>query len=179
MPSFEVHAGQAPQPWPAWTFFAMSICCSRVAWWATGAYLPPPKASQVDLVNCRPPEKPLPVLIDQFPPDSHWARRSHTPPDAAAGAEAPVLPDSEDFSSVDSVDSRSELRFDLVSDSRFSVFGASWTAGAACSSSTTASGSGSGAGLVPLATTSVTGSATTFSETSSDSVTSPSTTVSV
>ena len=94
MPSFEVHAGQAPQPWPAWTFLAMSICCSRVAWWATGAYLPPPKPSQVDLVNCRPPEKPLPVLIAQLPPDSHCASESHTLPEATAwlGTDAELKP---------------------------------------------------------------------------------------
>ena len=47
MPSFEVQAGQAPQPCWAWTFLAMSICWARLAWSAVGAYLPPPKALQV------------------------------------------------------------------------------------------------------------------------------------
>ena len=31
MPSFEVQAGQAPQPCWAWTFLAMSICWARLA----------------------------------------------------------------------------------------------------------------------------------------------------
>ena len=31
----------------------------------------PPLAAQVLGVNCRPPEKPLPVLVPQLPPDSH------------------------------------------------------------------------------------------------------------
>ena len=38
MPSFEVQAGQAPQPWAAWVFLAMSICCERQARFAVGEY---------------------------------------------------------------------------------------------------------------------------------------------
>src|SRR5699024_388434 len=78
-PALALQVGQAPQPCTAWTFLAISICCSRVAWSAVGAYWPPPKAFQVDGVNCRPPWKPLPVLIDQSPVDSQWAMVSQTP----------------------------------------------------------------------------------------------------
>src|SRR5690625_7522124 len=39
------------------------------------------------------PWYPLPVLIDQSPPDSHWARRSHTEPSETDGAEAPGVPE--------------------------------------------------------------------------------------
>src|SRR5699024_6677984 len=112
--------------------------------------------------------------MDQFPPDSHCAMRSHTEPDGAVGADAPVLPE-------DSDELRSELRLDLLPVERFSgaeedeedeeLF-SSWAG------SGSGSGSGSGFALVPLATTWVTGSSVTSSETSSDSVTSPSTTVS-
>ena len=41
-PSLREQAGQAPQPCRAWTRSATAICCSRVAWSARGAYLPPP-----------------------------------------------------------------------------------------------------------------------------------------
>src|SRR5690606_16482669 len=79
-PSFAVQAGQAPQPCEAWTFSAIAICCSRVARWALGAYWPPPCPIHVCGWNWRPPEKPLPVLMLQSPPDSHAAIESHTPP---------------------------------------------------------------------------------------------------
>ena len=41
-----------------------------------GPALPmPPLAAQVACLNCRPPEKPLPVLAAQLPPDSHLRDR--------------------------------------------------------------------------------------------------------
>src|ERR1700704_1062236 len=52
------------------TFSATRICSSRLA---VCAEPEPPWACQVPAVNGRPPEKPLPVLIPQFPPDSHCA----------------------------------------------------------------------------------------------------------
>src|SRR5699024_10459329 len=123
--------------------------------------------------------------MDQFPPDSHCAMRSHPEPDGAVGADAPVLPE-------DSDELRSELRLDLLPVERFSgaeedeedeeLF-SSWAGSGSGSRSGSGSGSGfavgSGCALVPLATTWVTGSSVPSSETSSDSVTSPSTTVSV
>src|SRR5699024_12088320 len=102
--------------------------------------------------------------MDQFPPDSHCAMRSHTEPDGAVGADAPVLPE-------DSDELRSELRLDLLPVERFSgaeedeedeeLF-SSW----AGSGSGSGSGAGSGFALVPLATTWVTCSSVTSSDTS-------------
>src|SRR5215212_6936769 len=76
-PSLLEQAGQAPQPWEARTRSATRICSARLALWAEPV---PPLARQVPGANWRPPEKPLPVLVPQLPPDSHWARRSQTPP---------------------------------------------------------------------------------------------------
>ena len=55
------------------TFSATRICSSRLA---LDGEPEPPLACQVLDVNWRPPEKPLPVLIPQFPPDSHCAMAS-------------------------------------------------------------------------------------------------------
>src|SRR6201992_3268839 len=55
------------------TFSATRICSSRLALFAEPA---PPLACQVLDVNCSPPWNPLPVLIPQFPPDSHCAMAS-------------------------------------------------------------------------------------------------------
>src|SRR6185436_9742756 len=63
-PSLREQAGQAPQPCLASTRSATTICSTRDASWARP---PPPKARQVLGVNWRPPLKPLPVLIAQFP----------------------------------------------------------------------------------------------------------------
>src|SRR5690606_26966611 len=59
----------------------------------------PPKAFQVDGVNCRPPEKPLPVLADQLPLLSQEASLSQTPagaalavPAIASGAPSAIAP---------------------------------------------------------------------------------------
>ncbi len=79
-PSFLEQAGQALQPCSSSTRSATAICSARLAF--VGLPLPP-NAFQVDGVNCRPPEKPLPVLVDQLPPLSHCARRSHVLPEAA------------------------------------------------------------------------------------------------
>ena len=49
------HTGQAPMPWLARTFWATAICWAGVARLAEEAYRPPPLASQVCSVNCRPP----------------------------------------------------------------------------------------------------------------------------
>ncbi len=49
------HTGQAPGPCASSTFSATAICWSLVARSARGAYRVPPKASQVDWVNCSPP----------------------------------------------------------------------------------------------------------------------------
>ena len=76
-PSLREQAGQAPQPCLASTRSATTICCSRHAWWATPV---PPKARQVPGVNCRPPLKPLPVLMAQLPVLSHCASLSQTVP---------------------------------------------------------------------------------------------------
>src|SRR5215472_15905996 len=68
-------------PWPASTRWATAICCDREAPAAVEAYLPPPYASQVPWENWSPPEKPLPVLVPQLPPDSQAAMASQfTPP---------------------------------------------------------------------------------------------------
>src|SRR5699024_5366174 len=48
----------------------------------------PPKAAQVEGVNCRPPEKPLPVEVPQLPPDSHSARASQVEAGAALAGRA-------------------------------------------------------------------------------------------
>lgn len=65
--------GHAPMPWLCRTFSATRICSSRLA---PDGDPDPPLARQVLEVNCSPPEKPLPVLIDQLPPDSHCAMAS-------------------------------------------------------------------------------------------------------
>src|SRR5690242_5469197 len=65
--------GQAPMPCECSTFSATRICSSRLA---PDGEPDPPLARQVLGVNCRPPEKPLPVLIPQLPPDSHCAMAS-------------------------------------------------------------------------------------------------------
>src|SRR6478735_231582 len=80
-PSCDEQDGQAPQPWEAWTRSATAICCSRLAF--SGEPVPP-YADQVLEVNCRPPEKPLPVLVDQLPPLSHCASASHVDVGVAA-----------------------------------------------------------------------------------------------
>ncbi|KUM71393.1 hypothetical protein AQI70_27970 [Streptomyces curacoi] len=49
------HCGQAPHPCTATTFRAIAICSLREARSARGAYLPPPKPSQVGCENCSPP----------------------------------------------------------------------------------------------------------------------------
>lgn len=54
-PARSEHTGQAPGPCVSSTFSAPAICCSLVARSARGAYRVPPKASQVDCVNCSPP----------------------------------------------------------------------------------------------------------------------------
>src|SRR5262249_59419582 len=72
--------GQAPMPWPASTRWATAICCDREAPAAVEAYLPPPYASQVPWENWSPPEKPLPVLVPQLPPDSQAAVASQFTP---------------------------------------------------------------------------------------------------
>src|SRR4051794_2114570 len=72
-PPREPQTGQAPMPWDFLTFSATAICSERDA--PSGLPLPP-LAAQVDGVNCRPPEKPLPVLVPQLPPDSHCATAS-------------------------------------------------------------------------------------------------------
>jgi hypothetical protein len=55
------------------TFSATRICSSRLA---PAGEPEPPLAAQVLDVNCRPPEYPLPLLMPQFPPDSHCAMAS-------------------------------------------------------------------------------------------------------
>ena len=62
--------GHAPMPCECSTFSATRICSSRLAPFGEPE---PPLARQVLDVNCRPPEKPLPVLMPQLPPDSHCA----------------------------------------------------------------------------------------------------------
>src|SRR5215831_12384256 len=75
-------------PWPASTRWATAICCDREAPAAVEAYLPPPYASQVPWENWSPPEKPLPVLVPQLPPDSQAAMASQfTPPPEYEGPE--------------------------------------------------------------------------------------------
>jgi hypothetical protein len=67
------------------TFSATRICSSRLAPFGEPA---PPLECQVLEVNCRPPAKPLPVLIPQFPPDSHCAMASQFTLYALIGAGA-------------------------------------------------------------------------------------------
>src|SRR4051794_6959197 len=77
-------------PWVCLTRSATAICSERDA--PSGLPLPP-LAAQVDGVNCRPPEKPLPVLVPQLPPDSHRATASQSVADAVpAVAIRPVEP---------------------------------------------------------------------------------------
>src|SRR5699024_3878844 len=80
--------GQAPRPWVASTCSAIAICCSRLAWFAVGAYLPPPCELHVLGANCSPPWSPLPVLMPQLLPDSHLATRSHSSSVAAPACPA-------------------------------------------------------------------------------------------
>ena len=47
--------GHAPGPCDFRVFLAISICWALVALLAVEAYLPPPKASQVERLNCSPP----------------------------------------------------------------------------------------------------------------------------
>jgi hypothetical protein len=75
--------GQALMPCAALTRSATWICCSRLA---SSGWPEPPKARHVESVNCRPPPKPLPVLMPQSPPLSHWARASQSVSAWAAGA---------------------------------------------------------------------------------------------
>src|ERR671926_1346567 len=84
-PILAEQAGHAPQPWLAWTFSATAICWAREAFCGEPV---PPNAAQVCGVNCRPPEKPLPVLVDQLPPLSHWARASQVEALVAVGVAA-------------------------------------------------------------------------------------------
>src|SRR5262249_43770460 len=75
-------------PRPATTPPATAIRCDREAPAAVGAYPPPPYASQVPWENWSPPEKPLPVLVPQLPPDSQAAMASQfTPPPEYDGYE--------------------------------------------------------------------------------------------
>src|SRR5580693_2387529 len=67
------------------TFSATRICSSRLAPFGEPE---PPLECQVLEVNCRPPAKPLPVLIPQFPPDSHCAMASQFTLYALIGAGA-------------------------------------------------------------------------------------------
>jgi hypothetical protein len=67
------------------TFSATRICSSRLAPFGEPE---PPLECQVLEVNCSPPEKPLPVLIPQFPPDSHCAMASQFTLYALIGAGA-------------------------------------------------------------------------------------------
>src|SRR6201996_9336023 len=62
--------GQAPMPCECKTFSATRICSSRLAPFAAPR---PPLARQGRGVTGTPPENPLPVLMAQFPPDSHCA----------------------------------------------------------------------------------------------------------
>lgn len=74
------------------TLRATAICASRDA---DAGFPVPPLARQVDGVNCSPPEKPLPVLVAQFPPDSHAAMASQlTSVIAEAGMAGIVAADS-------------------------------------------------------------------------------------
>jgi hypothetical protein len=77
--------GQAPMPCECSTFSATRICSSRLAPFGEPA---PPLECQVLEVNCRPPAKPLPVLIPQLPPDSHCAMASQFTLYALIGAGA-------------------------------------------------------------------------------------------
>jgi hypothetical protein len=77
--------GQAPMPCECSTFSATRICSSRLAPFGEPA---PPLERHVLGVNCRPPAKPLPVLIPQFPPDSHCAMASQFTLYALIGAGA-------------------------------------------------------------------------------------------
>src|SRR5580704_16632249 len=52
---------------------AQPRCADGVARFADEPYWPPPLPSQVCCVNTSPPQKPLPVLMLQCPPDSHAA----------------------------------------------------------------------------------------------------------
>src|ERR1700755_524339 len=76
-------------PWLARTFGATAICGAGVARLAEEAYRPPPLASQVCSVNCRPPSKPLPVLMAQLPPDSQAAIADQFTPPEDAGRGGP------------------------------------------------------------------------------------------
>jgi len=62
-------------PWVLRTLLATRICSSRPAF---SGMPEPPLARQVLMVNCRPPWKPLPVLVDQLPPDSQAATASQS-----------------------------------------------------------------------------------------------------
>ena len=101
------------------------------------------------------------MLIDQLPPDSHCAMRSQTEPDGADGAEAPLS-----FEEDESSELRSELRLAVLELERFSDFFSLFCS--VLGASAAGSGAGFGFSLVPLATTLVTGSVTTSSETTSD-----------
>ena len=70
-------------PCSALTRSATWICSSRLA---SSGCPEPPKARQVESVNCRPPPKPLPVLMAQFPLLSHSASASQSVSAWAAGA---------------------------------------------------------------------------------------------
>src|SRR5262249_14593276 len=78
----------ARMPGPAGTGWATGHCGDREARAAVEAYPPPPYASQVPWENWSPPEKPLPVLVPQLPPDSQAAMASQfTPPPEYDGYE--------------------------------------------------------------------------------------------
>src|ERR1700704_2844432 len=70
LPALAPHFGQAPSPCVRRTFSATRTCSARGA---VAGLPPPPLADQVAGLNCRPPYAPLPVLVDQLPPDSHCA----------------------------------------------------------------------------------------------------------
>src|SRR5262249_10204499 len=67
-------------PWPGSTRRATAVTCHREAPAAVEAYLPAPYASPVPSQNSSPPEKPLPVLVPQLPPDSQAAMASQFQP---------------------------------------------------------------------------------------------------
>ena len=83
LPVFFEHVGQAFMPCSALTRSATWICSSRLA---SSGCPEPPKARHVESVNCRPPPKPLPVLMAQFPLLSHSASASQSVSACAAGA---------------------------------------------------------------------------------------------
>ena len=75
LPVFFEHDGQALMPCSALTRSATWICSERLA---SSGEPEPPKAFQVESVNCRPPPNPLPVFVLQSPLLSHCASSSQS-----------------------------------------------------------------------------------------------------